>query len=600
MIVADAAYVVTAAAGVGVTAVAVRYDRDVLGGRSFAWFLGLLGVWSVVCGVGALTGVFPSPRATPDVPGVVFMPAVAVATTTVPLLLFALQYTGRITRPDRRLVGLLAVMLAVFAVWAAAVWGRSGDGVGTVILVGASIGWSLPSLAFVAVAVYMLVDAVDGTVLGWTEPIAVIVPAVTINTIWRVINYVYHVGSESAVALTVAVPPAATLLVTIPLLARQDPFETLPAVGRRGRRTAVRETDDLVVVADDDDTIVEVNAAAEETLREAALGETTVADVLGETASALSDAETVTLDGRAYDPQVSWLSDHRDRRLGAVVSLRDVTARESREQRLSVLNRVLRHNVRNQMDVIRAHAEVLDDEDHAAAIRETVDTVSKLGRDARIVARLADSETVPVRIDEVVDSVVADHCEGAPATATPDTAGAEFVGDDEPDSGAEPDERVATDGSDGSVGNDSVGDGATGVDASNASDISNASNATLADGVTVTTDVPSETVVTDERALRVALDSAIANAVEHADSRVTVDCRERETADGYVVSVADDGSGLPATERAALEVDRETQLDHATGLGLWKLRWAVEALGGTVSVSTDDGTTVSVTVPDRG
>ena len=571
MIVVDVAYVVTAAAGVGLTAVAVRFDRDVLGGRSFAWFLGLLGVWSAVCGVGGLTGVFPSPRATPAVPGVVFMPAVGVGTTTVPLLLFALQYTGRITRPGRRLVGLLAVMLAAFVVWAAAVWGRSGDGVGTVVLVGASVGWSVLSLAFVAVAVYALVDAVGGTVLGWTEAIAVIVPAATINTAWRVTTFVYQIGSESATALTVAVPPAATLLVTVPLLARRDPFETLPAVGRRGRQAAIRETDDIVVVVDDDDTVVEVNAAAEATLGDGIPGETAVADLLDATAAELSTTETVRLDGRAYDPQVSWLSDHHDRRLGAVVSLRDVTARESREQRLSVLNRVLRHNVRNQMDVIRAHAEALDD-DHGVAIRETVDTVSKLGSDARTVARLADSETVSVRIDEVVDGVVADHCEGVTATATHDTTVAESVGGDELDDGDELDARVVADGSDGTVG----------------------------DGVTVTTAVPSATVTTDERALRVALDSAVANAVEHADSQVTVGCRERETADGYVVAVADDGPGLPASERAALEVDRETQLEHATGLGLWKLRWAVEALGGTVSVSTDDGTTVSVTVPDRG
>ncbi len=80
---------------------------------------------------------------------------------------------------------------------------------------------------------------------------------------------------------------------------------------------------------------------------------------------------------------------------------------------------------------------------------------------------------------------------------------------------------------------------------------------------------------------------------------MTVDCRSR-TGGGYVLSVDDDGPGLPESERAALEIDRETQLEHATGLGLWKLRWAVDTLEGSLAVSTDDGTTVSVTVPDLG
>jgi len=129
----------------------------------------------------------------------------------------------------------------------------------------------------------------------------------------------------------------------------------------------------------------------------------------------------------------------------------------------------------------------------------------------------------------------------------------------------------------------------------------------VADGVgevTVTTSVPAATVVTDERALEVALDSAVANAVEYANSRVEIDCRPcadgEGGSDGYVLSVADDGPGLPDSEQAALDVDRETQLEHATGLGLWKLRWAVDALDGSVAVATDDGTTVSVTVPDLG
>ena len=48
---------------------------------------------------------------------------------------------------------------------------------------------------------------------------------------------------------------------------------------------------------------------------------------------------------RRYDPQVSPITDSRGTELGSVLSLRDVTRRELRQQRLAVLNRVLRHNL---------------------------------------------------------------------------------------------------------------------------------------------------------------------------------------------------------------------------------------------------------------
>lgn len=38
---------------------------------------------------------------------------------------------------------------------------------------------------------------------------------------------------------------------------------------------------------------------------------------------------------------------------------RDITERRHSEQRLEVFNRILRHNLRNQLDVIRGHAEGL-------------------------------------------------------------------------------------------------------------------------------------------------------------------------------------------------------------------------------------------------
>ncbi len=570
-LVVDTAYAVTAVAGVGLAGVAahVHRDRDVLGSRALAGFFGLLGLGSLLIGTGALTGVVSSPSGS-DFPRVLFSTAAVVGVTAPLALVFALQYTGRTRRPGRRLAAVIGGELFGVVVWFVAVWTRPDS----VLRVVSNLWWALLSFVFTVVAVYTLATTVDGRVLDTTVAVGLLVPVVAVNTMWRFIVVVSTFLDRPAVAICVAFVPVVSLLAAGFLFTRRDPFGTLPATRRIGRQAAIRETDDLVVVADDDDTVVETNAAADAAV-DATVGTSTVAGLLGAPTDELASAETVGLpDGRGYDPQVSRLSDHRDRSLGAVISLRDVTAREAREQRLSVLNRVLRHNVRNQMDVVRAHAEALDG-DHATAITETVDTVAKLGRDARTVDRLVSaSEVGPVRLDELVDDVVCEHCGTTAGTEHADSVVVQST------DVADGDTRAATSEADQTVVADGVGE------------------------VTVTTSVPAATVVTDERALEVALDSAVANAVEYANSRVEIDCRPsadgESGSDGYVLSVADNGPGLPESEQAALDVDRETQLEHTTGLGLWKLRWAVDAFDGSVAVATDDGTTVSVTVPDLG
>jgi sensor histidine kinase regulating citrate/malate metabolism len=72
------------------------------------------------------------------------------------------------------------------------------------------------------------------------------------------------------------------------------------------------------------------------------------------------------------------------------------------------------------------------------------------------------------------------------------------------------------------------------------------------------------------------------------------------TDDGYAVVVADDGPGIPESELASLDAETETSLQHGTGLGLWQLKWGVTKLHGDLDFDTADGTTVRITVPDRG
>lgn len=206
-----------------------------------------------------------------------------------------------------------------------------------------------------------------------------------------------------------------------------------------------------------------------------------------------------------------------------------------REQRLEVFNRVLRHDLRNQLDVIDSHTERLAEEtdsDHADAVLSATDRLAKTGTRARRIDRLMSRDLDPTTVDltSVIQELLAD---------------------------------------------------------------------VESEGIAVETDLPSTaTLRTDEETLRATLVSPLENAIRYADSTATV---ALESTDGdYSVVVSDDGPGIPATELDSLAAGTETDLRHSRGLGLWQLKWGVDALGGEVSFENEGGTTVRVRLPDLG
>ncbi|ERH12779.1 MAG: hypothetical protein J07HB67_01805, partial [halophilic archaeon J07HB67] len=288
-LVVDTAYAVAAAAGVGLIGVAVHLaERDVLGSRALAWFFGLLGVGSSVTGAAAAAGVVPSPPGL-EFPGVIFATAAVVGVTSVPMSVFALQYTGRTRQVGRRLVVAAGAVLSGVAVWFVVVWTRPESG----LRVATNVWWSFLSLAVVVVAVYTLAETTDGRVLDTAQTVGLLVPVVAVNTGWRFVTLVSVLVGQPGVAVCIAATPVVSLLSAVAVFARRDPFATLPATRRIGRQAAIRETDDLLVVADDDDTIVETNAATDEVVDTAVGG--TVTELLGATTDELARAETVRL-----------------------------------------------------------------------------------------------------------------------------------------------------------------------------------------------------------------------------------------------------------------------------------------------------------------
>jgi signal transduction histidine kinase len=454
----------------------------------------------------------------------------------VPWILFALQYTGRYTQFRVRTVVLLAAPVASIVFFLIV---QSTEAMQQSIVT--EIFGTLALLyvfALVAVGCYLLLRTTQkyghlSLVQGVSLTLAGTGPLVIINSI-PILAGETSDGTVFAVYALAFVTPAVTLLLAV---FRYDMFESTPAAGALGERAIPRETDDLVFVVDTDGRIIKINETAVETL------DASPSDPLGDpfdslvsvSVDELQSTETVELETvagmRKFDPQITTFTDQHGRPLGSLVSLRDVTERELRKQRLEVLNRVLRHNLRNKVDVIKSNAEAVaaeSDSEHTGAILDSADELATLSAKARSTDQLVSHPTRESRND--LSELVSDLTE--------------------------------TDGD-----------------------------------VDITLDIPeSAPLVTDWEALRSALSSAIQNAVEYAEESVTVTVEDRP--DGYRVTVADDGPGIPESELASIDAESETPLQHGTGLGLWQLRWGITKLNGNLSFDTQDGTAVHMTVPD--
>lgn len=234
-------------------------------------------------------------------------------------------------------------------------------------------------------------------------------------------------------------------------------------------------------------------------------------------------------------------------RLDGFAIYADITELTRTEHRLQVLNRILRHNLRNESNVIVGHTTRLLEQlpepsreavGAAAAIERAAASLEKLSREAgEIESLLSASEGDPGGIDCVptVHAAAKAHCRESPRAE-------------------------------------------------------------------IETHLPEEMVVRGDTHLEFAIHSLLDNAIEHnpADTpfvEVTVTAVESGWA---AIRVADDGPTIPADERAVIAGDADpTRIHHGSGLGLWLVKWVAERYGGALSFAESDygGNVVQIRLP---
>jgi signal transduction histidine kinase len=217
----------------------------------------------------------------------------------------------------------------------------------------------------------------------------------------------------------------------------------------------------------------------------------------------------------------------------------DVTEERRRQRRLEVLNRVLRHNVRNQLTVAMGSAGLVTEEDgidpaDAARLENALEEIASLSEKTRELERLlGETDVRPGDPSPVVREVVADRRQAHPGATI------EY------------------------------------------------------DGTAAAVETPAV------EHLRPVLDELLENAVVHGEAEPWVRVSVETTDDGVELVVEDDGPGIPEDERAVVTGEVAiTQLSHATGLGLWTVEMVVDSMGGSVRFDViEGGSRVAVELP---
>lgn len=367
-------------------------------------------------------------------------------------------------------------------------------------------------------------------------------------------------------------------------------FDFHPATRRAGNRAAIADLGSPVVVVDEQERIVTLNPAAERTFGldgQADLTRPLSACYDGDAIDPTVGEQDVTVrtdaGARIFKITATELADTTGTHLGYTLVFQDITAERRREQRLAVLNRVLRHNLRNDLTVVQMTLEEAtdradDDLDFMLdRARGKTEGLIELSEKARAFERVVDDDTTaPVAVSEVVTGVVDDLGAEFPAADVRVTGDADAVVRANADllhvvvgnlvenalaHGTPDAEERAETAADEAVLPDAAlpdGDGTTGADGGSGTD-------------------------------------GDSNAADTGEPDVFVDVSA--TAEAVTVTVRDRGPGIPEHELAVIRDGDESALEHGSGLGLWLAQWGVTALGGELDFDTTDGTTATVRFP---
>jgi len=228
---------------------------------------------------------------------------------------------------------------------------------------------------------------------------------------------------------------------------------------------------------------------------------------------------------------------------GLILTARDVTDQHHFEQRRQVMNRILRHDLRNDMNVVVGHAEMLADHDdrmvarNAETIRKKALSLVNLGDKVRTIDRQlhgVDRDLRQINVSQILREEI-------------DTVHEEYP------------------------------------------------------SVIIRSRIE-EVSILGNPLIRIAISNLLDNSIEHNDNNAPeIEVELNHLADTHRVEleIRDNGPGIPEGEKRAITNEGETPLEHISGLGLWLVKWIVDGMHGTLSITANSprGTVVTLSFP---
>lgn len=318
-------------------------------------------------------------------------------------------------------------------------------------------------------------------------------------------------------------------------LYRTEFLSVVPGIRNFGWGYIARNVDVGIIISNNGGEVIQANVMACELFGFAGESEfigVEIAELFGE--RGLVENESLEVGGSVVQVSSEAIRDNKGKSIGYVYTVTDITKERRVRRQIQMLNRFLRHNLRNELSVIQLNAEQFDSGGVSGDVIDSEDAV----------------ETIRNRTEKLID--MSESVRAIEESVLDDTYISRDVGE---------------------IVNESISAAGEGSMVS-------------VESISVYNELEGDEVVQVCSNFSIGLKQILINAFVHGSPPVEVHIVE-ESDDLISICVLDSGSGIAETViddfYAELESEFENQLQHGVGLGFGIAYWAAMNSGGEVT-----------------